>query len=566
MTDLGEWSEAELRAEVERLQGEVAELKRKKKFGLVWDESREEEEVVARCGRELPVLEEVKGLAVSVDGDAPTNLLIEGDNYHALSVLNYTHAGKIDVIYIDPPYNTGAKDWKYNNRFVDKNDGYRHSKWLSVMSHRLTLAKKLLKEDGVLICAIDENERSRLELLLEDLFAGRALTSVTIVHNPQGVQGDNFSYTHEYALFVVPKIKGRISKVPVEPRKEGLRDDTGNNFLRTNARNCFYPIYVRDDKIVGFGEVPDDDFHPRERVVRQKNHIEIWPIREGVERKWRYARQSVGKIAAELFVRETKRGADIFQLKTKGTPKTVWVNSKHHAGGLYGTKLLDAILGKGKFNYPKSLFAVADAIRIAAAKKNALVLDFFAGSGTTGHAVSVLNNEDGGRRRFILCTNNESDIAREVCQPRIKAVIKGHADYPDITGIPSNLKYYKTAFVRSNKTPTNQDKSRLANKAAEMLCVRESIFDAVKITKAYRIYGDGHGRFLGIIYEQAAIAAFKKAAAKYEGAFSIYIFSLCDEDFAEEFADMENAVKLQPIPEAILRVYRRIFHRGGKRR
>lgn len=539
--------------EKQALIDEISALSKRKKYGLVWEDK--PEDVVDQCREQFPVLEEVKSLAIEAGAGLPTHLLIEGDNYHALSVLNYTHPGKVDVIYIDPPYNTGARDWTYNNRFVDKNDGYRHSKWLSMMHHRLALAKKLLKKDGVLICAIDENEKPRLELLLEELFPNNALTSVAIVHNPQGVQGDHFSYTHEYAIFVTPKIKGRIRKIDVEPRTEIFRDDTGNNYKRTNARNCFYPIYVRDGGIVGFGDVPQDEFHPSARVVESGGNKEIWPIRDGVERKWRYARQSVDKIRGELIVKLTKRGDDIFQIKTKGTPKTVWSDPKYHAGGKYGTKLLRAIVGEEKFDYPKSLFSVLDVLRIST-RENSVILDFFAGSGTTGHAVSILNKEDGGRRRFILCTNNENGIAREVCRPRIKAVIKGHPGHPDITGVPSNLRYFKTAFVPAR--PTDKNKALLTRKATEMLCIRENTFEPVMETAGCKIFRD-ETRYTGIVYDQSAIGGFKKAMVKLEGKFSVYVFSLGDEDFSELFADVKNKVTLRPIPGAILRVYRRIF-------
>jgi adenine-specific DNA-methyltransferase len=166
-----------LKAEIERLK---RELKKRKKYGLVWEDK--PEEVVEMCKEKLPVLKEVKDKEIITDKDKPVNLLIEGDNYHALSVLNYTHAGKVDVIYIDPPYNTGARDWKYNNDYVDINDAWRHSKWLSMMAHRLQLAKNLLKENGVFICAIDENEFYRLGLLLEDIFKGFEIHCITIVH------------------------------------------------------------------------------------------------------------------------------------------------------------------------------------------------------------------------------------------------------------------------------------------------------------------------------------------------------------------------------------------------
>ena len=563
MTDLGKLGVEALRKMVERLQGEVEGLKRQKKYGLVWEDKLEE--VVDQCRRELPVLEEDKDLAISANGDAPTNLLIEGDNYHALSVLNYTHAGKIDVIYIDPPYNTGAKDWKYNNNFVDKNDGYRHSKWLSMMANRLELAKNLLTENGVLICAIDENEVNRLGLLLENIYKGCEVHCTAIVHNPRGVQGRNFAYTHEYAYFVFGaglKVIGQ--KRRETPLHEEFRNSGGES-LRTDAKNCFYPVFVKNGEVIGFGDVPAEDFHPAgKNEAAPDGIVNVWPIdRNGVERKWTFARQSVDRIKENLYVKERNDGLiDIWRVKHFQKPKTVWVDPKYDASR-HGSSILNKLVDS-HFDFPKSIHAVKDCLEcVIKEKREALVLDFFAGSGTTGHAVSLLNKEDDGARRFILCTNNEGNIAREVCQPRIKAVIKGHADYPDITGIPSNLKYFKTAFVPSDVSPTNQDKVRLTDKAAEMLCVRENTFDIVEIKEDYRIYGDSNGRFIGIIYEQDAIADFKKVAAEHEGEFSVYVFSLSDDDCAEEFADMRNKVKLQPIPEVILRVYRRIFRKKG---
>ncbi len=186
----------------------INQLKKYKRYGLVWEDK--PEDVAEQCLKELPVLVEIGDKEVKTDPNKPVNLLIEGDNYHALSVLSYTHKGRIDVIYIDPPFNTGAKNWKYNNNFVDKEDAYRHSKWISLMNRRLQLAKKLLKSDGALICAIDENEHGHLDVLLEELFSNFEKHSIAIIHNPKGVQGKNFSYTHEYAVFVIPKNKKTI--------------------------------------------------------------------------------------------------------------------------------------------------------------------------------------------------------------------------------------------------------------------------------------------------------------------------------------------------------------------
>ena len=292
-----EWSKGELIKELEKLQA-------RKKYGLVWENK--PEDIVEQCKEKLPVLVEDKERIIVKDKEKPNNILIEGDNYHALSVLNYTHNQKIDLIYIDPPYNTGAKDWKYNNDFVDVNDAYRHSKWLSMMEKRLRLAKNLLKEDGVLICAIDDNEFYHLGCLLEEIFNGWEIHCITIVHNPRGIQGTNFSYMHEYAYFVFRrglKVIGsrKIKDDDVDWR--GLRD-SGKESMRTDARNCFYPIIIQNEKIISFGDVLENGNHPKKQTEEKNGKYQVWPIDvKGIERKWRYARQSVESIKDLLRVK-----------------------------------------------------------------------------------------------------------------------------------------------------------------------------------------------------------------------------------------------------------------------
>lgn len=541
----------------ESLIAEIIALKKRKKYGLVWEDK--PEDVVTRCQSELPVLQEVKGLSIDTAPDLPTNLLIEGDNYHALSVLNYTHAGKIDVIYIDPPYNTGAKDWKYNNDYVDGNDSYRHSKWLSMMANRLNIAKNLLTEDGVLICAIDENEVHRIGLLLEEIFHGHEMHCITIVHNPRGVIGKNFSYTHEYAIFVLPANKKVIGHRVIEQKDVAWRNlrDNGGESLREDARNCFYPIIISNGEIVGFGDVEADSVHPKSQTVKKRDKFYVYPIdTRGIERKWRYARQSVNSIKDLLRVKQTKARYEIELGKNYGTVRTVWQDSRHDSNE-NGTKLVNTLVPHSSFNFPKSVLNVYDCIApVCTQNKTAVILDFFAGSGTTGHAVSLLNKQDGGNRRYILCTNNENGIAREVCQPRIKAVIKGHEKLPDITGIPSNLRYYKTSFV--DAAPTDPNKTKLTKRATEMLCVREHTFDEVKSGADYQIFRN-QNRYTGIIYDPEAIPRFKRAIAAVEGKFKVYVFSLGGDDFAEEFADLGGKVTVSSIPESILRAYRKIF-------
>lgn len=415
-----------------------------KKYGLVFEEHREEIDEV--LDTHTPVLTESKDLFI--DNGGQMNFLIEGDNLASLKLLKKTHKGKIDLIYIDPPYNTGASNWIYDNDYVDGNDLFKHSKWLSMMQSRLTLAKNLLTDKGVLICAIDENESATLRLLLDDIFgADYEYNCITIIHNPRGIQGKNFSYTNEFAYFVIPKgdkIIGERHLSDDEIYWSPLRN-WGSESLRTDARNCFYPIIVNDDKIIGFGDVSPNDYHPKKNELLEDGSIAVYPIdAKGVERKWRYARQSVEGILDYLAVKKTRGVYDIELGKTFGTYKTVWSDPKYDANG-YGKQLLNSILPNCSFDFPKSLWNVYDCLYSVVAKKSdATILDFFAGSGTTGHAVMKLNAEDGGNRRFILCTNNENNICRDVTYERIKRVI-------DKEGYSASLKYYKVDYIPINE-------------------------------------------------------------------------------------------------------------------
>ncbi|MGY4884192.1 MAG: site-specific DNA-methyltransferase, partial [Nanobdellota archaeon] len=425
--DYGNWSKEDLIKEVEA-------LKKQKTFGLVWEKDKIKEvfdyylnwdglQTKENFGDEegkFPVLKEVKNKSIDNE-DSKYNIMIDGDNYHALAVLNFTHNKSIDVIYIDPPYNTGANNWKYNNNYVDKEDAYRHSKWLNFMEKRLKIAKNLLKKDGVLICAIDENELWRLGCLLEEIFFDYDVHLITIVHNPKGVQGKNFSYTNEFAYFVVPKGQKVIGNRKLREEEIYLSNlrNWGSESLRSDAKNCFYPIIIKGDKIMGFGDVPKNDFHPNKQTEQKGDLFYVYPIDiKGVERKWRYARQSVESIKDFLKVKKSKDRIEIEIGKDFGTVRTVWQDARYDASE-YGTKLVNALVPNGNFDFPKSIYTVFDCIYpIISERKNAIVLDYFAGSGTTGHATMLLNKEDGGNRKFILCTNNENKIAEEVCYPR----------------------------------------------------------------------------------------------------------------------------------------------------
>ena len=436
---------------------------------------------VAQFGEPIyPYLKPIDSVCNAPDSDL-WHTLIEADNYHALQLLEYLYAGKVDCIYIDPPYNTGAKDWKYNNNYVDGNDAYRHSKWLSFMERRLKLAKKLLRpQKGVLIVAIDDNELHTLGMLLSELFPEYDPYCITIIHNPNGNQGHNFGITNEFCFFLLPT---RDQILSLEDRKEDpdirpLRDVSGNSNMRTDAKNCFYPILIKDKKIVGFGDVCPDDFHPISANVPMENGvIAVYPIdTNGNEKKWVFARQSVESIFDELRVEwnSSRKIYDIIRYKTHFTYKSVWDKKAYNANS-YGSKMINSILACKRFDYPKSLYAVEECIRaVCKSNPHALVLDFFAGSGTTLHAVNLLNAEDGGHRRCIMVTNNEVSeaeakqlrskgykpgdeewerlgIARYVTWPRTVCSIKGY----DVNGNPLKGKYLGSGIPMSDGFKAN---------------------------------------------------------------------------------------------------------------
>jgi len=365
--------------------------------------------------------EAVKEIKRDKTGLIQENLIIKGNNLLALHSLKSEFAGKIKLIYIDPPYNPPSS----NNTFT-YNNNFNHSAWLTFMKNRIEVAQDLLTDDGAMIIAIDENEQTYLGVLIDEMFKGYENHCVTIVHNPRGVQGTNFSYTHEYAFFIFPKgtktIKNR--KIDEEDIKiRGLRDNGGES-LRTDAKNCFYPFIVDKctKQVIDCGDVCPDKIHPKANI-HNGDFVEVYPIdKEGIERKWRYARQSIEKVKDLLIVFEKDGVYDIQIGKDFGQYKTVWIDKKYDANE-YGTKLVKDLVPESNFSFPKSLWNVYDAIyAVVQDNKNAIVLDYHAGSGTTGHAVLNLNEKDKGNRKFILI--EQMDYIKTITAPRIKEVLK----------------------------------------------------------------------------------------------------------------------------------------------
>lgn len=418
------------------------------------------------------------------DARKPYHALINGENFHALELLLFGCESKVDCIYIDPPYNTGARDWKYCNDYVDLQDGWRHSKWLSFMEKRLKLAKRLLKPDGVLIVTIDEHEVHHLGILLAQVFPEYLRHMVSIVTNPKGTGKTNFARVDEYAFFVIPNTGDSLVDVPVagtavQPaevdeaeeenswnedgegeeadqaeasseelpfpsseqhlwEKRHARRRGGESSYRSQRPHQFYPLLIDDKTLrvvaagqsLPLGQSPD--------FARVDGLKPIWPIdREGNERCWRYTPESMQKLIDGGFVVVGKRNEtqDTYTINywvrksTHRRPKTVWWDKSHDAG-THGTTMLHRLLGRRQaFSFPKSLYAVRDTLALVVGQRpNALIVDFFAGSGTTLHAVALLNQADGGRRRTILVTNNEVD-ERQARQLEGRGYFRGDAEY-----------------------------------------------------------------------------------------------------------------------------------------
>lgn len=345
-------------------------------------------------------------------------LMINGDNFHALKLLDAKYKKKISCIYGDPPYNAKSSEILYKNSF-------KHSSWISMMDSRLKLASLLKSERGVIITAIDENEGFNLMKLLDVRYPEWNKTAVTVLHNPAGVQGDNFSYSHEYAIFLFENLKHIIGKKDKEETSTESFRDWGPTGLRNPQGDTFYPILVSKDgkRIIGFGEACKSSFHPNLPNIEKDNYIEVYPIGDdGVEKKWVFARSTVEDIADELFPSVSNGVIQILRNKSKGSFKTVWDDKKYYAN-IYGSKLLNGITGVKLFDFPKSVYTIADCIFAVneVQKTDAVVLDYFAGSGTTGHAVIHLNRNDGHNRKYILCEmGNYFNI---VTLPRVKKVI-----------------------------------------------------------------------------------------------------------------------------------------------
>ena len=480
--------------------GEIETELNAKKYGLVWEQHEEAVDVMMRNA--IPVFTEVPEREITAVPGGAYNFLLEGDNLHSLRLLEKTHKGRIDVIYIDPPYNTGTKDFVYDDAYVDSNDGFSHSKWLSFMAERLTIAQDLLSEDGVIVISIGYQEVNNLMVLCQELFSNKQVVCLTI-QTSGGKPNGGFTFLHEYLIFITPtdfqpnsmSFTGGIERSPFE----GL---TLSTFDKTTRPNQAYPIFIdkKTMNIVGVGKslterIADGTYlgemrdFPFDYDEAPEGTVALWPISsKGAECVWRlissrlmhdwekgYIKVSKSKSKAnpnefsvqylpdgvikkiesgelEVIGHEEDRPTLLFgKNKTVGSEiPTVWTEKDFYT--TKGSSHVREIFGDKRFPYPKPLEYIIEILR-ATTKPNSTVLDFFAGSGTTGEAVINLNLMDEGTRTFILCTNNQNDICRHITYPRLKTVITGQREDGSIysDGLPANLKYYHTDFVSKDE-------------------------------------------------------------------------------------------------------------------
>ncbi|MGM9797004.1 MAG: site-specific DNA-methyltransferase [Parabacteroides sp.] len=543
-------------------------LLNQKKYGLVWEEK--PEEVEERLRTQLPVLEEVKERALlSDDLAAPNHILIEGDNLEALVALTYTHEGKVDVIYIDPPYNTGNKDFSYNDSYVDAEDGYRHSKWLSFMSKRLKIAKQLLSENGTIFISIDENEVANLRILCDEIFSEKNFVG----------QWNWFKSATPPALSY--KVKRNVEYILAYEKKrsaikyKGIQKVSASDDPMTKPQNSFkiltfpagtlhcksndyivrsgvygttkYPNELLNDLIIENGK-NTNEVSFRNRFIWLQNTLNE-QIKKG----------TIFNLSKSLVISYKRKEYDP-EVPPNFIDDSVAVSTTEEAG-----KNLIDILGCKGFDYPKPVSLIKYLLGFRDAS---IILDFFAGSGTTLHATMQLNQEDGGHRQCILVTNNENKICEEVTYVRNKRVIQGYVtpkgDY--VEGLKANtLRYYRTKLLP--RVETNQHRRALIEACTELLCIQQDLyaeqpcFAGRKLNpRKARYFVQGKRRML-VIYDEQTVDTFAELLREMEveEKIRIYLFSFNGYPYTDNFMEVLDKVELCALPQAIYNVYKRVL-------
>lgn len=544
-------------------------LRENKTYGLVWEDK--PEDVEERLRDELPILTEVPERAIiSEDKDAPNHILIEGDNLEALATLAYTHEGKIDVIYIDPPYNTGNKDFIYNDSYVDKEDSYRHSKWLSFMNRRLKIAKKLLSDRGIIFISIDDNEQAQLKLLCDEVFGNKNFVADLIWSNQEGGGSSDsklFRIKHEHIIVFSKDISQLdIKGVDITNEDRYKEEDEyskvrGKYYLQKlgmgsiqYSESLNYPIIAPDGSEI----YPSDNNNGKKACWRWSKEKLNWGIENGfiVIKK----SKNIWTVYTKQYLNCDNNGEIIIR-----TQRPLGIIDKFSS--TQAAKFLESIGLSKLFNYSKP----TDLIKYLIDRFvdfNPIILDFFAGSGTTLHATMQLNAEDGGHRQCILVTNNENNICEEVTYERNRRVIQGYtnAKGEEVVGLTkNNLRYYRTGFVGRSRSMQNMRK--LVNLATDMLCIKEDLyteqntFGGQKTYKGiFRYFDDGKKQML-VIYREEAIDELVDIIYEMDitQPIKVYVFSPSEDPWEGSFDDVSDKVELCALPQAIYNTYRRIL-------
>lgn len=545
--------------EISKLKEENKKLRSRKKYGLVWEEEKEPEQIVLDCKKKLPILKEIKNKEILTDKSKPVNILIEGDNYHALQVLNYTHKGKIDIIYIDPPYNTGkAKEWKYNDNFVDENDNYRHSKWLNFMNKRLKLTKNILTNSGVIFISIDDNEVSQLKLLCDEIFGEENFVSKFVWEKNFAPKNDNkyISTSQEYILlYAKQKFFFKRNLLERTEKHNGGYSNPDNDYRGVWSSGTMLATSFSEKYVFS---------------IKRPNGTEIYPPKG---RCWRFSKEKVQELLKDNRISFGKTGLNVPRIKRfltevqEGIVPVSLLKYKEVGSGQDGTNDLKKIFGEQIFDFPKPIKLINHILKISS-KKNAIILDFFAGTGTTAHSVLDLN-ADKNNLKFILCTNNEDNngdgkkVCSDICYPRIAKVIKGYTNSKNesVEGLGGNLKYFKTDFidVDSIYKVSDNKKLNLTYQAGELIAIKEDTFEDLEKNEYYQIFKNGN-KVVGIYFIEShkkLKELFKKIGNYNDLKKVVYLFSWGKTEYTGEDLGYPN-IKIKDIPQPIIDVYKEI--------
>ena len=549
-------------------------LNKQKKYGLVWEDK--PEDVEERLRDELPVLKEVKERFISSeDPEAPNHVLIEGDNLEALTALTYTHAGKIDVIYIDPPYNTGNKDFIYNDSFVDSEDSFRHSKWLSFMNKRLKLAKGLLSDKGVIFISIDDNEHAQLKLLCDEVFGcNNFITNITWQSTAGSNTGNEIVTTTEYVLvYTANRLKAHFDGQPPSDDTFKFKDEHYNDRGK-------YTLDKLDRRRVGGHysealnfpiEMPDGTLrYPGGGSNINDGWNYLWSktkIQWGIENDFIVFKKS--KDDWSVYCKRYQLVDNTNKKVDRTTPYRNLITSDLF-NTAQGTAEIASIFNERPFAFPKPSgiikFLLSTTVKTT---PNSTILDFFAGSGTTLHAAMQLNAEDGGHRKCILVTNNENNICEEVTYERNKRVINGYTTPKgdEVEGLKSNtLRYYKTDFISRDQSPKNM--RALVAASTDLLCIKNDIYTEAPLagkqlnSKIARYFENRHTRML-VIYNEAAIFDIVNLLVDIpmdeRGKIKVYTFADGRYAYDDDFMEVADKVELCALPAAIYDAYKHVL-------